>query len=557
MVGLRSYEKSNLEATAANTIVKLNGISGENVYGQLRKLATYVSQYIALLEASQETTPDDLENALKKLLSSNDEINLMYLIDTKEIITAQAIKAGISSQWTKGQKFEDSNVANALSQQSTFIEYQDNSAEVFAPIAYEGRIKYVLYIAIDTDPYFQNTVIAKDALHNITEESQRNFMIANGVSISLTLFLLILILMSTKKAFKILDLLVKNFQKISIGDLKGDVIEVKSKDELGLLATSYNDMTKNMQDLIGGVRKNAINVSESSIQLENIIEQTIKATEAIAASMQEIATGSNAQQDSIQEGKKAIEVIHENVCTIHEYVTKSKDNGKLTSEKASKGNTVILSVIEQMDRIEAKVNGLSKAIYNLGNRTKEIKKIIDVIQSITEQTNLLALNASIEAAKAGIHGRGFAVVANEVKKLAETSSASTQQIIGIVSKIQDDSEEVLLEMELVSKEVINGRELNKNAGELFAVINEAIKVLVGNLIDIAKDIDTMSENTKEVVVAIDRIADISNNNAMETENISAATEEQSASMEEIGISTKKMMVMAEALKQSIEKFRIH
>jgi methyl-accepting chemotaxis protein len=116
-----------------------------------------------------------------------------------------------------------------------------------------------------------------------------------------------------------------------------------------------------------------------------------------------------------------------------------------------------------MRLIHDTVQDLSKVIRGLGERSKEIGEIVAVITKISSQTNLLALNAAIEAARAGEHGRGFAVVADEVRKLAEQSAQSAQQISELITHIQKETLNAVQSMDQATKEVQSGLDVVDSA----------------------------------------------------------------------------------------------
>ncbi|MFZ5968492.1 MAG: methyl-accepting chemotaxis protein [Bacillota bacterium] len=555
-LGLKQYERNDIEGITISTIKQLNSVSQENVYGRLKRLGSYLADYVVLIE--NETVVDEMkyEKSLKKFLDDNDEIKAIYLINNQKIVLNEILRGGQTTIWKKGEAAENPNVSTVLSSHTTTINFNDSTADVYYPVVIDGKMKYVIYVLIDTQPYFQSSFIAKGAMETILQKNERNAMIINGAMVALSISLFIVMVLLLNRNFKTLKKLIEDADRIAAGDLNISDKKGKSNDEFGLLAHSFHQMVLNMRNLISNVKVNSTYVMDASISLGTTIEQSIKAAESITNSMQEIAAGSVEQLNSFEKGDTAIRLIHHNVTNIRNTVVHSKDSSIEAAERALNGNDVVQSAIQQMDRVDEKVDRLSESIKNLGRRTTEIEKIVEVISSITEQTNLLSLNASIEAARAGEHGKGFAVVANEVRKLADHSSMSTKQIADIIGKIQLDVRDVINEMRMVREEVTNGKELNQNAGNLFGLIRVSVDNLVENLKDIVEGIEMMWKNTEEVLTVVNDVSAIAKNNAFETQNISAASEEQLAGMEEISIATKSLKDMAEALNQSIDKFRI-
>lgn len=555
-IGLRYYERMEIEKTAEATVKQLNSISKENVYDRLKRLGGNVSDLIVALGIEKEAGLEPGEKALKKFLNNNSEIKTIYLLDNNAVVLSELLKSGQMAIWKKGEKVGDSLASQALTNQSAFIDFKENMADVYYPVVSEGKLKFLLYIAIDTSPYFQSSHIAEESLKNILSKHMDSSRSVTIGSLILSLSLLVIMWLLLQRGFRIMNRLVENSKKVASGDLTVKELGTKSRDEIGSLALSYNEMIRSMNELVSHISLNASDVTVASEQLKKTIEQTITATESVAGSMQEIAAGSADQLESIEAANRAMRIINENVRSILQSVACSRNQSALAHEKASEGNGIILSAIKQMDTIDARVDRLSEAVINLGDRTREIEQIIGVISNITEQTNLLSLNASIEAARAGEHGKGFAVVANEVRKLAIDSNTSTKQIADIIAKIQTDSGEVVKEMNTVREEVTRGKTLSSSAGTLFDTIYKAINSQTESIEDISGRIAKASGNIDHLVSITCKISEISTNNTHETQNISAASEEQLASMEEIDMAVGKLREMAETLRQSVSRFRI-
>ena len=147
------------------------------------------------------------------------------------------------------------------------------------------------------------------------------------------------------------------------------------------------------------------------------------------------------------------------------------------SKKAQDGYVAVEKAISQMENISGSVAELKETVSSLNIQAENIGSIVGAIKDIAEQTNLLALNAAIEAARAGEQGRGFAVVAEEVRKLAEQSSSSAEEITKIITSIQSESRNVAVRMAESMKSVENGTKAVSSAGEVLKVIIEQIEIV--------------------------------------------------------------------------------
>jgi methyl-accepting chemotaxis protein len=228
----------------------------------------------------------------------------------------------------------------------------------------------------------------------------------------------------------------------------------------------------------------------------------------------------------------------------------------ITSEATKAGFKSVGTVVNQMNDISETVENTEKVIISLRKRSEEIIKMVDIIKDITEQTNLLSLNAAIEAARAGESGKGFAVVADEIRKLAENSKESAQQIASFVNEIQDETEKAVTSINIGSEKVKSGLEATQEVNENFSKIENNVFGLNDKINIVSESVNKISLDGNEIVKAIEVVSKAAEDGATLSEENLAATEEQLATMEEIASSAQALSLLAEDLSVTIMHFKL-
>ncbi|WVP25897.1 methyl-accepting chemotaxis protein [Bacillus licheniformis] len=322
----------------------------------------------------------------------------------------------------------------------------------------------------------------------------------------------------------------------------------QSKDELGLLTASFNKMVAGVRSIIETVGETSHQVASSSQELSASADESTKASEYISTTIQELAVGSDQQVESVENSRTVIKGMTEFAGRISSSAEKAAATADQTAKMSLEGTKAIDKVSAQMQSINETVVSLSEAFKHLTERSNEIGNITEVITSIAEQTNLLALNAAIEAARAGEQGKGFAVVADEVRKLAEQSAQSAEQITRLITIIQNDTKQTMNSVISATGEVKEGLVVVHEAGGAFQKIENSITEVVTQINDVTNLVKNLTAGTSEIETAISGVKEVAETAAGSTQTVSAATQEQLASMEEIAAASQILAQNAEELR---------
>lgn len=349
--------------------------------------------------------------------------------------------------------------------------------------------------------------------------------------------------------------LTANAVQMANGDLTVRA-EISGRDEIGALSSAFNTMGDSLRHLIQSIDLSASQVGTAVEDMQLSSEEAGRVSEQIAVTISDLARGSNDQAQSVQKGAAMVAEMTRAVATIDTDVTTASSRTENVKGAVANGmEAVNTQMILMEDSTQATAN-VGQAISLLDEKSKTIGQIVEVISGIAGQTNLLALNAAIEAARAGEQGRGFAVVAEEVRKLAEQSAASSQEITELIREIQAGTENAVQEMAEASNLVVSQQQAVAKTKEAFAEISQAVDAIVVQVQRVAAETKQLSRRAGDVSSVITDIAAISEESAAAAEEVAASTEEQTAAIQAISHEADKLLGEAETLRNEIQKFNL-
>ncbi|MDZ5472263.1 methyl-accepting chemotaxis protein [Bacillus sp. 31A1R] len=518
-----------------------------------------VSKLMLVKDLKQEMTNQTL--AVRGYVISNDESHLKNyeeannqfinkLDELKAVTTAERPKQLVEYLYILHQKFSD-----VMGQAISFKKVGNEDGYAMVMNTSANEVSAAFNETIEELITYQVSHMETGIESTTSEVIQTGNISLIIVIVSLVLGVVIAFMISRQITLPV-QTVVQAMKEVASGNLSVSRVNVKTKDEIRQLGDAFNQMTTDLRSVVSEVRSSASSVAASSEQLTASAEESSSSSEEIAQLIQQNAEGTEQQLRLFSEIKTSMEEMASGM----DQMTQNSEDMLHSTESANlitkEGAESITNVVNQMTKINESVHSTADTVRELGNQSKEIQNIVGFITQIAEQTNLLALNAAIEAARAGEHGKGFAVVADEVRKLAEESRKSAEQITGMIHKIQEETTKAVTSMEEQNQVVEEGLQFTNKAHSSFEQIENSIDVVARKVEEVSSSIEELHALSGQMVQAIEHVQSIAEAGVASSQQVSAGTQENVATIEEVTASAQSLSQLAVNLQELVARFKV-
>ncbi|MEO4027039.1 methyl-accepting chemotaxis protein [Chromobacterium vaccinii] len=525
----------------AALIIGVNGISGASsmfdltkdmhdnmlkpVYllGQARKQALYISRgdYRYIVE-SEKSVMDKVEADRNKYLAEmNSRLDQYRKTDLSppEVDALKRFDAAWAAMEIPCKKVRELSYTDTGN--------GENNKKALALMRTECRPKFQQIDGILTELADINIKLADKALDDAQGKYQTLRTMAISVLVVGLVALAVLGLAIQTGIVGSLKEACRAMEKMGSGDLTGEV-KVSGRDEIAEMMRSLAETQQRLRTTVGEIIRSAASVAATS-------EQLAASTEQVSASIGQQVNATSSAAASIEELTVSIDLCASNA---------DQANGQAAEagQQAKAGNKDVQDSTVRVKRVNESVSSSADSLESLSDQAQQIGSIATVIKDVADQTNLLALNAAIEAARAGEQGRGFAVVADEVRKLAERTTSSAQEITNMIGKIQDGAREAVDGMRSSREIVADVVVAAENASATISTVEERAAGVVSAINEIAMAVGEQRQASTELAGRVEAIAEMSKENGIAVDVFSQATRE--------------LAMVAEKLQQTTLAFRM-
>lgn len=472
-----------------------------------------------------------IESNLQGFFEQDFSLLNLYLIDHTNLVLTANSASGASATFNKGDTTTDSTFAEVFANGETMTKIEGDKASIYAPVVADDGIRYVLYAEINTVPYFSQAEFTKSELAGMNDAISSSIMKVMIGAVFISAILLIVLSFLINRMLMPLKGFANRLRNLSHGETDSDGVVAKEA-ELISIQEAIQDVTAHYQTILTTIKDNVNDVSEAQNEYHREIVTTTEILNEVTSAVRSTAKNSQQQTEAVLEAEA---IVDETAQTLQEVLAKSDQ----LVEFSQQTKQVTVQSIEGIDTLASAIDTMTTEIEDNDQRVNlllessaQIGDIIQLIKGIADHTNLLALNASIEAARAGEQGKGFAVVAEEVKKLAEQSSESTENISSILTGLQYQID------------------LTKKSNDQQIVMIQQSK---GNMVEAREAISSLIEGTEQSREMINQLVQLIQHVQQSSKQESAVFNSLSETIQSNAANSEELLSMVEDVSKSVQQ----
>ncbi|SFD37325.1 methyl-accepting chemotaxis protein [Clostridium uliginosum] len=346
--------------------------------------------------------------------------------------------------------------------------------------------------------------------------------------------------------------------KVKGGDFTQKIDEkyLMDKTEIGSMCTGLMDTLQVITNMLGNIKSNSNKVDNQASSLAAISEEMTALTSNIVAAIDDVAKGTTSQATDLTDISAELGLFGEQVAEVNKDVKIIDNLFSEIGERAEGSNEELKDLSNVIVGLNNNFNSFSESLDKMTGDIKQVNEMTNLINSIAEQTNLLALNAAIEAARAGESGKGFAVVADEIRKLAEMSKDSSNNIYDIVKNILQNTNVIVEKTSLINDDIKKQNEVVDKTRNAFSSISEGVELVAPKIVGVTDTFNNINTKKDEILNRVENISAISEEISATAEEISASSQELNSASEEVANSAENLSFSTNEMDKNLEVFKI-
>ncbi|ACD53977.1 MULTISPECIES: methyl-accepting chemotaxis protein [Clostridium] len=491
---------------------------------------------------------DDLSNITNKieLLKSGEA----FLIDNSGTYIANKEQEKVDSAYniiTSAEK-EDKELIEAFTHmikgENDVLEVHKDSKDFFIGYAPIGDLGWSIGITIDKSEM-------------LNELKGMNYALIVTAIITI-LVLMIVILKKSLEISKPVVAINDIMGEIEQGDFTKEIDEkyIKDESEIGSLCLSLKKTLNSIVSILSNIKGNSSKIDVQASGLAAISEEMTALTDNIVAAINDVAQGTTNQASDLTEISSDLNTFGTEITKVSEEVDNLNSLFDEIGKRSESSNEELKDLSEVITLLNTNFNSFSNSLGKMTGDIKQVNEMTNLINNISEQTNLLALNAAIEAARAGESGKGFAVVAEEIRKLAEMSKDSSNNIYNIIKNILQNTNVIVEQTDLINKDIKKQNEVVDKTIQAFNSISEGVEGVMPKIELVSTTFNSINEKKDDILNRVENISAISEEISATAEEISASSQELSSASEEVSSSAQSLSFSTNEMDENLKVFKI-